>query len=247
MIKKFFVTLLATAAFFTSCKSDDDNNELSTEQQDSLDDQAIEEYLEQHYFSQDNGKITKFDTIAGNEDDKNNPSLKSLAKKDPAGFYYAYRPGVTADGPSIVSNDDSKILISYDVKTFEATNDTDIYKYKYGTISNYANTINTGDGSATTDPSFYYYQLTSEQIKNGIKREHIELKYFAEALKKFKSTGRSGRELYNFQGVIILPSRLAYGRNKMYTGSSVTANHAYRNASFIFNFELDKVTPRTTE
>lgn len=247
MIKKFFVTLLATVALFTSCKSDDDNNELSTEQQDSLDDQAIEEYLEQHYFSQDNGKIKKFDTIKGNDDDTNNPSLKSLAVKDPAGYYYASRPDVTAEGSSIISNDASEILISYDVKTFEATNDTDTYKYKYGTITDYANTINTGDGSATTDPSFYYYQLTDAQIKNGVKREHVELKYFSEALKKFKSTGRNGRDLYNFQGIIILPSRLAYGRNKMYTGTSVTAKHGYRNASFIFNFELDKVTPREAE
>ncbi len=246
MIKKFFVTLLATATFFTSCKSDDDNKELSVEQQNSLDDQAIEEYLERHYFSADNGKIATFDTITGNEDD-NYPSLKQLAVKDPAGYYYAYRPDVEAEGPSIVSSDESEILISYDVKTFEATNDMNTYKYKYGSIYNYANTINTGDGSATTDPSFYYYELTETQIKNGIKREHVELKYFAEALKKFKSTLRSGRAQYNFQGVIILPSRLAYGRNKMYTGSAVTANHSYRNASFIFNFELDKVTPRDSE
>jgi hypothetical protein len=245
MIKKFFVTLLATATLFTSCKSDDDNKELSAEQQDSLDDQAIEEYLERHYFSTDNGKIATFDTITGNEDD-NYPSLKQLAVKDPAGFYYAYRPGVTAEGPSIVSSEASEILISYDVKTFQATNDEQ-YKYKYGSIYDYANTINSGDGSATIDPSFYYYELTEAQIKNGIKREHVELKYFAEALKKFKSTLRSGRDQYNFQGIIILPSRLAYGRNKMYTGSAVTTRHSYRNASFIFNFELDKVTPRDSE
>lgn len=245
MIKKFFVTLLATAALFTSCKSDDDNKELSVEQQNSLDDQAIEEYLEQHYFSSDNGKIAKFDTIRGNEDDLK-PSLKSRAVKDPIGFYYVTRPDITANGPSIVSSDKSEILISYDVKTFQATTD-DAYKYKYGSIYNYANTINTGDGSAVVDPSFYYYEPTATETKNGIKREHVELKYFAEALKNFKSTERSGRELYNFQGVIILPSRLAYGREKMYTGSSVTTNHNYRNSSFIFNFELDKVTPRDAE
>jgi len=241
MIKKFFVALLATSAFFTSCKSDDDSKELSVEQRNSLDDQAIEEYLEQHYFNPTNGKLIKFDTITGNEDDQY-PKLKDLAIKDPAGYYYAMRPGVTADSATIVSNDASEILLSYDAKFFQATDDTD-YKYKYGSVMDFANSINSGDGSAVKDPSFYFAKLTDALIENGVKREHIELPYFADALKKFKSTGTNGRDLYNFQGVIILPSRLAFGRNKVYTGSNLSDRY-YRDYSFIFNFELHKVTPR---
>jgi len=246
MIKKFFVTLLATAALFTSCKSDDDSvRELSPEQQNSLDDLAIEEYLELHYFHPNNGKITRFDTITGNEDDQYT-ALKKLAVKDPVGYYYVIRPDVTAEGPSVVSNDESQILISYDAKIFTATNDDD-YKYKFGSIQDYANTINAGDGSATIDPEFYYFKPTETEIKNGVKREYRELKYFVEGLKKFKSTQRNRNDLYNFQGAIILPSRLAYGRERLYTGTSVTNRHAYRNSTFVFNFELNKVTtPRPT-
>ena len=243
MIKKFFVTLLATAAFITGCKSDDDNKELSVEQRNSLDDQAIEEYLTQHYFNPVNGKIVKFDKIEGNEDDSY-PRIIDFAIKDPAGYYYAMRPGVEANGASVVKSDSSQILISYEAKTFQATTDTATYKNHYGLISPYDNTINVSDGSGKKDPSFYYYPLTEAQIEKGIKREHIEIGNFAEALKKFKATGTNGTDLYNFQGVIILPSRLAYGRNKMFNGNSITDRHGFRETSFIFNFELHQVAPR---
>lgn len=243
MIKKFFVTLLAATTLFSCSSDDDNNNELSVEQRKSLDDEAIEEYLNDHYFSPINGKVLKFDTIAGNEDDAYT-KLSQLTVKDPAGYYYAVRPDVEANGTSIVNEDSSKILISYQTKIFESTNDLDTYSDKYGFLGSYTSSIDYGDGSAQTDPSFYKAFLTTDMIENGVKREHIELKYFTEALKKFKSTGTNGRDLYNFQGIIILPSQLAYGRNKMYTGTSITENHGYRNTSFIFNFELHNVTPR---
>ena len=243
MIKKFFVTLLATTTLLVSCSSDDDNNkELSVEQRNALDDEAIEQILEDYYFSPVNGKLVKFDTITGNEDDNYTP-LKNIAIKDPAGYYYAKRPGVEANGPAIVSNDASKILISYDQKYFVSTDD-EAYNRKYGYIDNYSSSINLGDGSAISDPSFYYATISDALAENGVKREHVELSNFVDALKHFNSTETNGRDLYNFQGVIILPSRLAYGRNKMYTGSAITTNHPYRNTSFIFSFELHKVTPR---
>lgn len=247
MIKKFFVTLLAVTTLFSCSSDDDNNNELSVEQRKALDDEAIEEYLNDHYFSPINGKVLKFDTITGNEDDAYT-KLSQFAVKDPAGYYYAIRPDVEATGTSIEEVDSSKILISYQAKVFESTNDLDTYSTKYGYISTntpfVSSSIDTGDGSAQTDPSFYKAFLNTDMINNGVKREHIELKNFAEGLKKFKATGTNGRDLYNFQGIIILPSQLAYGRNKMYTGTSITENHGYRNTSFIFNFELHKVTPR---
>lgn len=243
MIKKFFVTLLAATTLFSCSSDDDNNNELSVEQRKALDDEAIEEYLNDHYFSPINGKVLKFDTIAGNQDDAN-IKLSELTVKDPAGYYYAMRPGVEANGDQVIEADSSKILISYQAKVFEATNDLDTYAKKYGYVSTYTSSIDSGDGSAQTDPSFYKAFISPDMIANGVKREHIELKNFTEALKKFKSTGTNGRDLYNFQGIIILPSQLAYARNRMYTGTAITENHAYRNTSFIFNFELHKVTPR---
>ncbi|TGN29670.1 hypothetical protein [Empedobacter tilapiae] len=250
MIKKFFVTLIACSAVLVGCNNDDDNGvnketKIPIEERNALDDEAIQQYLEDFYFNPKNGKLTKFDDIKDNEDDKY-PSLKTFAKQDDLGIWYAENPNHKGTGKSIVSNDSSSIYISYEMGTFLATDNKD-YKRKYGSIST-AGSINLGDGSAVQDPSFYYYIPTEKETKNGVERKHVELKNFTEGLKHFKETERSINELYNFQGVIILPSRLAYGRNNVYGGSNIGISdrlQAYRDMSYIFNFELPKIENRT--
>lgn len=251
MIKKFFVTLIACSAVLVGCNNDDDNGvnketKIPVEERNALDDEAIQQYMEDFYFNPKNGKLTKFDTIKGNEDDAY-PTLKSLAKQDNLGIWYAENPNHIGTGETIVSNDSTSIHISYNIGTFLATNSTD-YKRKYGSIST-EGTPNSGDGSAVKDPSFYYFIPTETEAKNGVKREHLELKNFIEGLKHFKTTNRSTNDLYNFQGVIILPSRLAYGRNKVYSSGVGISDQfsAYRDISYIFNFELPKIEKRTTK
>jgi len=240
MIKKFFVTLLATATFLTSCNNDDDAiKEVTIEQRDRLDDQAIDELLEQYYFGL-NGKLTKFDTIKGNEDDQNK-KLKDLVVKDPAGYYYAKNPNVSATGEKIISNDKSSILISYDVKSFVANTDESLAT-KLGSLNTFSNTID-GKGTATKDPNFYFFKPSEAETEKGIKREHLEFKYFIEGLKHFNATNTNGADLYNFQGVIIIPSRYAFSRDKYYTGTNLS-DLALRDQNFIFNFELHQVTDR---
>ncbi|WP_313374492.1 hypothetical protein [Chishuiella sp.] len=250
MIKKFFVTLVTCSIFLISCNSDDDSTNKETkipiEERNALDDEAIEQLLNDYYFDSTTGKLTKFDTITGNDDDAY-PSLKSIAKKDDLGIWYAENPNHVGTGESIVSSDSTSIYLSYKASFFVATNSTD-YSRKYGYVQSYVtSSTNTGDGSALKDPEFYYATLTSTEISNGVKRENIELKNFAEGLKHFKTTDRAITDLYNFQGVIILPSRLAFARNKYYTGSSLTENSSYRDASFVINFELPKIQKRTTD
>lgn len=252
MIKKFFVTLIACSAILVGCNNDDDNGvnketKIPVEERNALDDEAIQQYMEDYYFNPKNGKLTKFDTIKGNEDDAY-PTLKSLAKQDNLGIWYAENPNHKGTGETIVSNDSTSIYLSSVTTYFVATNSTD-YKRKYGYLGQfYYSSINTGDGSATQDPTFYYFTPTATEIKNGVKREHIELKNFAEGLKHFKTTNRSTSDLYNFQGVIILPSRLAYARNKYYVQSTgLTEYSTYRDATIVFNFELPKIEKRTTK
>jgi len=268
MIKKFFVTFIASAAFLVSCNNDDNNIRIDAEtkipiaERNSLDDKAINQYLEDYYFSPGDtvngrviksGVLTKFDTIKGNADDAY-PSLKSLAKQDAAGIWYAenpYQKGSTT-GKTIKSIDESKITISYTAQYFLATNKTKLEdnpsQKPYGTIGTYMSpTYNIGDGSAVNDPIFYRFIPTSAEDKRGVKREHLELKYFAEGLKHFTSTDRSKEDIYSFQGVIILPSRLAFARNRYYTGNALSDRTAYRDASFIFNFELVDVEDRPKE
>lgn len=252
MIKKFFVTLIACSAILVGCNNDDDNGvnketKIPIEERNALDDEAIQQYMEDFYFNPKNGKLTKFDTIKGNDDDAY-PTLKSLAKQDNLGIWYAENPNHKGTGETIVSNDSTSIYLSSVTTYFVATNSTD-YKRKYGSLGQfYYSSINTGDGSATQDPTFYYYIPTETEAKNGVKREHVELKNFAEGLKHFKSTNRSTNDLYNFQGVIILPSRLAYARNKYYVQSTgLTEYSTYRDATIVFNFELPKIEKRTTK
>lgn len=252
MIKKFFVTLITCSIFLVSCNNDDDSSvnketKIPIEERDALDDEAITQFLNDFYFNPTTGRLTKFDTIKGNDDDAY-PALKTIAKQDDLGIWYAENPNHIGTGESIVSNDSTSIYLSYITSYFVATNSTD-YTRKYGDIGTYKNitSINTGDGSALQDPDFYYFIPTATEIKNGVKRENLELKNFVEGLKHFKTTDRAITDLYNFQGVIILPSRLAFARNKYYTGSSLTDYSSYRDASFIFNFELPKIEKRTTE
>lgn len=251
MIKKFFVTLIACSAVLVGCNNDDDNGvnketKIPIEERNALDDEAIQQYMEDFYFNS-KGVLTKFDTIKGNEDDAY-PTLKSLAKQDNLGIWYAENPNHKGTGKTIVSNDSTSIYLSSISTYFVATNSTD-YKRKYGSLGQfYYSSINTGDGSATQDPTFYYFTPTATEIKNGVKREHIELKNFVEGLKHFKTTERATTDLYNFQGVIILPSRLAYARNKYYVQSTgLTEFSAFRDATIVFNFELPKIEKRTTK
>jgi hypothetical protein len=250
MIKKFFVTLIACSALLVSCNNDDetDQTKIPVEERNTLDDEAVQQYMEDFYFNPKNGKLTKFDTIKGNEDDAY-PSIKSLAKQDASGIWYAENPNHKGTGSSIVSNDNSKIFINVEAKSFISTNSSD-YKRKYGSVSTITGwtSINMGDGSAIKDPTYYYFIPTEAEVKKGVKREQVELKNFVEGLKHFKSTDRNITDGYNFQGVIILPSRLAYGRNKVYSSNKISDQIAgFRDYSFVFNIELPKIEKRVTE
>ncbi len=242
MMKKWGICILIAGLFFSACKNDDDNNEISIDDQNQVDDEAILQYLEDHYFSPERGLIKKYDDEDESDDDY--PNLKSLGTKLNSGVWIVKRPGVTAEGPSITSNVQDSIWISYDSKMFRASNDNlDTGDGRlYGTTGGFFNSINS-TGEAAWDPYFYYTHLTEEMISNDINLTHFVMEGFVEGLKHFNSTQTSGTDLYNFQGAIIVPSRLAYARDYIYSGGTLR-NDIYRNTSFIFNFELHKFIPR---
>ena len=59
-----------------------------------------------------------------------------------------------------------------------------------------------------------------------------------------KTTERSLQDNFSFQGVIILPSRLAFARNNYFVGTGLTEYSSFRDASFIFNFEIPQIEDR---
>ena len=242
-MKKWGIMLIALAIFSTACKSDDDGyRDLPRDEQDQLDDQAIIQYLEDHYFEPEKGLIEKYDE--DDEEDDQYPSLKSLAVKLPSGVWIAKRPEVVAEGPKITSNTQDSILISYNSVRFRATNE-DLAENQRLYSKNFASFYNTiySTGTANWDPPFYYKKITQDLIDKKVDLTYFAMEGFVEGLKEFASVQNSGADLYNFQGAILVPSRMAYERDFVFLGGSLDAN-TYRDNSFVFNFELHKVVPR---
>lgn len=245
MMKKLGIGLIALAIFSTSCKSDDGYKDLPQEEQNSLDDQAILEYLEDHYFDEERGLIEKYDEDIEEDDDY--PSLKSLGVKLPSGVWVVKRPGVTAEGPKVTSNLSDSILISYNSIRFKASDDDlsegdrlyDLY------LGAFYNTIYSS-GSPNWDPPFYYKHITPELEENNVDLSYFAMDGFIEGLKEFNSTATNGADLYDFQGAILVPSRAAYSREFVFLSGMLDAN-TYRDNCFVFNFELHKVVPRNNE
>lgn len=244
-MKKWGIALIAFGLLLGSCKRDDDFDDLPLDEQNQVDDTTIERYLEDHYFEPTRGLIKKYD--ADNEEDDQYPSLRSLGVKLPSGVWVVKRPGVEAEGPAIQNNLSDSILISFNSTRFKATfNDLAEGEQPYEKFSGaFYNTI-FSTGTAAWDPIFYYSKITEDQANTGITQEHFVVEGFVEGLKEFKSTMTNGADLYNFQGAIIVPSRMAYGRDFVYF-SGIPDQNSYRDNSFVFNFELHRVVPRNNQ
>lgn len=241
MMKKWIVAALGICVFLGSCKNDDDINEPSTDDQNSLDDQAILAYLEDHYFEPNRGLIKSYSPTDSTDDDY--PNLLSQGTKLPSGVWIVKRNGVEANGRSVQNNLQDSILISYHAYKFVAVSDLDTDEKPYSrSYDVFMSTINTS-GSPQWDPVFYYNHITPSMAEDGINLSHYVIEGFVEGLKQFPSTETDGIDPYNFQGAILVPSRLAYGRDINYlTGTPNNLN--YRNCSFVFNIELHKVVDR---
>lgn len=242
MIKKFGIGLLMISLAFTACKKDDEFNDLPQDEQNEVDDRAISDYLEDHYFDTEKGLIKKYS--ADDETDDGFPSLMAQATKLPSGVWIVKRECVSAEGPAISDNQTDSILISYNSTRFKATYDDleDGEKPYLKYSSPFLNTI-FSTGTPVWDPVYYYKDISETLENSGIDESFFVIEGFVEGLKHFKSTMTTGEDLYNFQGAIIVPSRKAYGRDFVYINGSLDPS-TYRDNSFIFNFELHKIVPR---
>lgn len=245
MMKKWGFAIVALGLLFTACNNDDDGvEELPIEEQNQVDDDAIVQYLHDHYFDSERGLIKEFD--ADDESDDEYPTLHSQGTKLPSGVWIIKRAGVVAEGPIADENTKDSILISLQTQAFIASNkDLAENEKLYSGIAPLNNlpwtTINSS-GVPIWDPSYYFINVPKLNLNDNVNLTHFEIEGFTEGLKHFNSTNNDGTDLYNFQGAIIVPSRLAFGRDFAYVGNAL--NYTYRNYSFIFNFELHKVIDR---
>ncbi|MDO5655449.1 MAG: hypothetical protein Q4G27_04845 [Flavobacteriaceae bacterium] len=223
----FFSVLLIG---FTSCKNDDDgNNLLPQEEQNQVDDATILKFLNEHYFNEV-GKITKFRDDVSSDDAM--PSLMSNAERANAGYWFVKRPGHLAEGRSVVNPDNDSILIQYELLYYNARKNGD--SVNYSEPVNFSSTINT-TGYPIWDPSFYHHRNST----NDNRAEWYEMEGVQDGLKHFQATGRSALDLpaVDFQGVIVVPSRLVFGRDRNTFGFGP-------DTSVILNFELYQVIDR---
>lgn len=224
-LKHVFVTI-AVLVFFANCKNDDSNELLPQQEQNKLDDQAIVNYLKKHYFD-DNGRVKELKKA----DADNQTALYKLAKQVDNGYWYVKNPKIKGDKRAVKDNTKDSILLQYDMKIFKATKVKDTVRY--ASLTPLSSTINTS-GYPIWDPAFYY-----TKAPKGVNLDFYTIEGFVDGIKHFKSTGRNSDDTpaVNFQGLIIIPSRLAYNR-------SSNALKVGADQSVIINFELYKVIDR---
>jgi len=251
MRKLVHISLVAVLVVF-SCKRDNNNDTpkgypiLDEQTQKEYDDSAIKEYLNSHYFDE-RGRVK---AIPSGDDSKE--KLSNHAKVLSSGVVYVIRPDAQpTNGIDVTDNKVlSMMLISHAARAVWLENKSSI-----GFIgdSNFANTINTG-GDILRDPMWHYVKnkdIESEQERldknpnNKIKitRNFFEIEGFKEAIKKFKSFDNSPDENYNLQGLIIVPSRAAFGKEPHYIYTDKSLN----DHTFFFNFQLYKAEDRKPE
>ncbi len=242
-MKKTILFLALASLTLVSCRKDDPDSEepeVSIETQNLYDDQAALNFLETHYLDV-KGNVKAFSE--SDESDDNNTKLSELNPKPvtlPSGVIYIVREGVQPDpGTEIGSSDIIKIMSN--ITTYVAVNSND--KITFSSPSVFNDQISSGN--VETDPAYYYVKNSvlkayNEKYSTSYDHSYYEIEGFREALQKFKAFDIPEESNYNLQGVIIVPSRAAFARDAHFNYTGI----AYRNRSFIFNFQIYKTSER---
>jgi len=233
MYRNLLLYVILFSLFAQSCSTDDEVAVISETEQATQDDTAIVNYLAKYYFQANTGKVKAFDSTITTDD--NYTPLSQIAVKLPSGVWYAQNPEVTANGVSVSSSYDKKLLMNYDMYIFISSKNDD-GTISYGSPNSpYISTLTSG--TAKWDNNFYLHTLSATEVTNGVTESYYEMPGLQEGLKYFKTTERTVSDIPIFQGVIVVPSRLVYGRNSNYLGFNSTTTYV-ANPCVIFNFEI---------
>ena len=245
-MKKILLGVAISAAVLQGCRKDDNNKDetvqLTVEEQKDYDDAAIVDFMNTHYLDS-KGVITAFDSTITTDDNEKKLS-DYVYTKLPSGVVYIARPGAQPDPGKVVGTTD--VVSFFQVsKTYLASkvNDKITFNNETTFVNNVANS-----GIPTPDEQFYYYYVKKSVLDSYNKdknpqvgRDYFEIEGLQEGLKYFKSFDMDNSAEYNMQGVIIVPSRAAYGRDNSIFGT------AYSNRSFVFNFQIYNTRARNME
>lgn len=238
-MKKFFFYIAAISFVFTACDSDYQDpyqikevKKIST--QNSNDDKAIQKFLAEHYLDE-LGRIKAFSSTDTSDD--HNKKLSELSPLTlPSGVVVIVRDGAQPEnGTTIGSTDVIKIMQT----TYGYLSDDD----KDIVLNSPYPFVNTVDGSGIPDEDPAYYYAKKSLLESSDKeKSYYEMEGFQEGLQHFKSFAKDNSEIYNLQGVIIVPSRAAYARDLHYPYQGLS----WRNRTFVFNFQIYNTRARTS-
>lgn len=233
-MKKTLIYLASALFLITSCKREEAETTTIQEvenidKQNSNDDIAIAKYLEDHYFDT-KGKIVKFSSSS--TDDDNYKKLSELNPiKLPSGVVVIVREGAQPTAGKEIGSTDI-IRLMHKTHTFLSS------ETGYTSEATFISTIES-TGVPQADPAFYY--ATPKLLETtGQSKSFYEIEGFQEGLKHFKSFDQSDDAGYNLQGVILVPSRVAFARDSHYAYN----NNNLRNRNFVFNFQVYKTSTR---
>ncbi|REC41759.1 hypothetical protein [Chryseobacterium sp. 5_R23647] len=245
-MKKIFLYILAGSLCFAACKKDDEV-ETFVEPEDinvrnSYDEQAIQKFMDNNYLdSQGNIKaFSSTDTADDNEKKLSQLSPQTL----PSGVIYIKRAGAqpedsTPPSTGVAIGDSTQIKTMMRANYYLATEtDGNISLGNPGTLLNNID----GSGSPVTDPMFYFVKK-SVRVAAGQNSSYYEIEGLKEGLKYFTGfENLPDANTYNLQGVIIVPSKAAFGRDAHYNYTG----YSLQNNCFVFSFQIYKANLRPT-
>lgn len=235
-MKKIIFGLLVLGVGMVSCRKDLPNPNVEVEvdagTQNAYDDQAIAKFLQENYLDS-RGNIKAFDT-------KTSPDSAHVKLADlnpitlPSGTVYIVKTNAQPNPGKVIGVTDS-IKIMENVMTYKALKGDDGI-VGFGSSYPFRNNT-TGSGMPDVDPAYYYVKkavLDNATTDAAKQRSFYEISGFGEALRKFMSYQIPDTDNYNLQGVIIVPSRAAFGKNPHFNYSGIS----FKDRSFIFNFQM---------
>ena len=240
-MKKIFFGLAISALALNSCKRDITEAASAAivydaATQNTYDDQAAKQFMQDNFLDA-RGNIKPFTTT-----DVPNATNIKLADLNPvtlpSGVIYIVRPGAQPTTGTTIGATDIIRLMSNTI-TYQATNTNNLVAFT--SPQSFRNGVSV-TGVPEVDP-FYYYTKQSVIDSDPTKtRSYYQIEGFSEALQKFKAFNIPDSDNYNLQGVIIVPSRAAFGKDPQFSYTGYSLN----DRSFVFDFQVYKTSTRPT-
>ncbi|MBC7556324.1 MAG: hypothetical protein H7195_05115 [Chryseobacterium sp.] len=240
-MKKIIFGFSILGLALSSCKRDTTNTVVTAPvydaaTQNKYDDQAAIQFLQDYYLDA-RGNIKPFTTT-----DTPSPTKVKLADLNPvtlpSGVIYIMRVGAQPSAGTNIENTDVLRLMS-NTLTYLARDTNNVVAF--ASPQSFRNDVS-GTGVPEVDPGYYYTKQAIINADPTKTRNYYEIEGFGEALRKFQAFNIPDSDNYNLQGVIIVPSRAAFGKDPHFNYTGYSLN----DRSFVFNFQVYKSETRPT-